>query len=76
MRSYINFVDDNQATSFRKILFDSLNYPFLQVIDVHTMEMEVDEIEQFMRVHGNTLRTVNFMADFFEKGFLEILVDI
>lgn len=37
--------------------------------------MEVEEVEKFIRVHNQTLRTINLGNNFMEKDFLIILAE-
>lgn len=57
------------------MFMDSLYFPFLIDVQMYGMNMELEEITNFVKTHNQTLRIINFGNNFLEKGFLQLLVD-
>lgn len=54
---------------------DSLYFPHLRSIEIGEQNMEVEEVENFIRVHNQTVRTINMGNNFMEKDFLILLAE-
>ena len=71
----VSFLSEERGEWQRKMLMDSLYYPFLADVQMYGMNMELEEIASFIKSHNQTLRLINFGSNFMEKGFLQLLVD-
>lgn len=71
----ISFLNEERGEWQRKMFMDSLYFPFLVDAQMYGMNMELEEVTNFVKTHNQTLRIINFGNNFLEKGFLQLLVD-
>jgi hypothetical protein len=60
-----HFLDNDHASSLRRLFFDSMNFPFLHTIGIKNLLMEIIEVDKFMQIHGDTLRIIEAEGNFF-----------
>lgn len=72
---YVTFLNEDTGFLQKKLFMDSLYFPHLRQIEIGEQNMEVEEVDKFIRVHNQTVRTINLGNNFMEKDFLIILVE-